>query len=417
MLRELHFPHSLGLLYSALTYFTGFKVNSGEYKLMGLAPYGKPIYRDTMLRELVQLADDGSFRLNMSYFAFDRAQVMTTRAFDELFGGPARKPEAALTQREMDLAASVQAVTEEIVLRIATHARALTGSRHLTLAGGVALNCVANGRLQREGPFERIWVQPASGDAGGALGAALFAWHTLLDKPRTARASDAQQGSLLGPAYTQAQVVERLQALGAAFHELPDEAALCERVAEQLAQGAVVGHFAGRMELGPRALGNRSILADPRAPDMQRTLNAKIKFRESFRPFAPAVLREHVHEYFEWPEGLDSPYMGFVAHVRPDKQLPAITHVDRSARLQTVDAQRHSRLHRLLSAFAKQTGCPVLINTSLNVRGQPIVNSIEDAYQCLVSTGMDLLVLENVLVFRHEQPAHARQQSPAVELD
>jgi carbamoyltransferase len=384
---------------------------------MGLAPFGRPIYRDAMLRELVQVADDGSFRLHMRYFAFDRAQVMTSHAFDGLFGGPARKPEAMLTQREMDLAASVQAVTEEIVLRIANHAHALTGSRNLTLAGGVALNCVANGRLQREGPFERIWVQPASGDAGGALGAALFAWHALLDEPRVARASDAQHGSLLGPAYTHAQVLGGLQALGATFHELPDEAALCERVAELLAQGSVVGHFAGRMEFGPRALGNRSILADPRVPDMQSTLNAKIKFRESFRPFAPAVLCEHVHEYFNWPQGLDTPYMSFVAQVRPDKHMPAVTHVDHSARLQTVDAERNPRFHRLLSAFAKRTGCPVLINTSLNVRGQPIVNTIQDAYQCFVSTGMDVLVLEDVILFKHEQPAHARAQAPAIEFD
>jgi carbamoyltransferase len=431
LLRELHFPHSLGLLYSALTYFTGFKVNSGEYKLMGLAPYGRPIYRDTMLRELVQLEADGSFRLNMRYFAFDRAQVMTSPAFDELFGGPARKPEATLTQREMDLAASVQAVTEEIVLRIAAHAHALTGSRNLTLAGGVALNCVALGRLKRESSFENIWVQPASGDAGAALGAAFFAWHELLDRPRVPLAGDAQRGSLLGPSYTRAQVTERLRALAAPFHEPADEAALCERVAELLAGGRVVGHFAGRMEFGPRALGNRSIFADPRAPEMQALLNAKIKFRESFRPFAPAVLREHVHEYFEWPDAADCPYMSFVAHVHPDQRLPgadeaplaarrssiaAVTHLDYSARIQTVDAVRHPRFHRLLSAFARRTGCPVLINTSLNVRGEPIVNSIDDAYQCLMSTEMDALVLEDVILYRHEQPEHARKQ-PAVSLD
>jgi carbamoyltransferase len=431
MLRELHFPHSLGLLYSALTYFTGFKVNSGEYKLMGLAPYGKPIYRDLMMRELVQLEADGSFRLNMRYFAFDRAQLMTSRAFDALFGGPARKPEAPLTQREMDLAASVQAVTEEIVLRIADHAHALTGSRNLALAGGVALNCVALGRLQRESRFQNIWAQPASGDAGAALGAAMFAWHELLDRPRTARAGDAQRGSLLGPAYSHVQVTERLHQLAAPFHEPSDEAALCERVAELLAAGRIVGHFAGRMEFGPRALGNRSILADPRAPDMQSLLNSKIKFRESFRPFAPAVLREHVHEYFEWPAETDTPYMSFVAHVHPGQRVPvsdatslaarrssiaAVTHLDYSARIQTVDAQRHPRFHKLLSAFARRTGCPVLINTSLNVRGEPIVNSIDDAYRCLMSTDMDALVLENVIVYRHEQPAHARRE-PALALD
>jgi carbamoyltransferase len=417
LLRELRFPHSLGLLYSALTYFTGFKVNSGEYKLMGLAPYGQPVYRELMLRELVQLEADGSFRLNMRYFAFDRAQVMTSRAFDALFGGPARQPEAALTQREKDLAASVQAVTEEIVLRIAAHAHALTGSKNLALAGGVALNCVANGRVMREGPFERTWVQPASGDAGAALGAALFAWHTLLDRARTPRAGDAQHGTLLGPSFTQARVVDALTALGACFHALPDEAALCERTAQLLAQGKVVGHFAGRMEFGPRALGNRSILADPRAPEMQATLNAKIKLRESFRPFAPAVLLEHVHEYFEWPAGHDSPYMSFVAHVRPERSLPAVTHLDGSARIQTVDRERQPRFHRLLSAFARLTGCPVLINTSLNVRGQPIVQSIAEAYHCLVSTGMDALVIENVILYQHEQPAEQRRQCPAVALD
>jgi len=423
MLRELHFPHSLGLLYSALTYFTGFKVNSGEYKLMGLAPYGRPIYRDVILRELIQLEEDGSFRLNMRYFAFDRSASMTSRAFDALFGGPAREPEAALTQREMDLAASAQAVTEEIVLRIAAHAHALTGSHNLALAGGVALNCVALGRLQRESPFKNIWAQPAAGDAGAALGAALFAWHELLDRPRTALPGDSQRGSLLGPAVARGEVIERLRALGAPFHEPPDEAALCEKVAELLAQGRVVGHFAGRMELGPRALGNRSILADPRPPEMQSVLNAKIKFRESFRPFAPAVLREHVHEYFEWPRDTDSPYMSFVAHVHPSQRLPdrrstiaAVTHLDYSARIQTVDAERHPRFHGLLSAFARLTGCPVLINTSLNVRGEPIVNSIDDAYRCLMSTGMDALVLEHVILYREEQPAHARTQ-PAIELD
>ena len=423
MLRELHFPHSLGLLYSALTYFTGFKVNSGEYKLMGLAPYGRPIYRDVILRELIQLEEDGSFRLNMRYFAFDRSASMTSRAFDALFGGPAREPEAALTQREMDLAASAQAVTEEIVLRIAAHAHALTGSHNLALAGGVALNCVALGRLQRESPFKNIWAQPAAGDAGAALGAALFAWHELLDRPRTALPGDSQRGSLLGPAVARGEVIERLRALGAPFHEPPDEAALCEKVAELLAQGRVVGHFAGRMELGPRALGNRSILADPRPPEMQSVLNAKIKFRESFRPFAPAVLREHVHEYFEWPRDTDSPYMSFVAHVHPSQRLPdrrstiaAVTHLDYSARIQTVDVERHPRFHGLLSAFARLTGCPVLINTSLNVRGEPIVNSIDDAYRCLMSTGMDALVLEHVILYREEQPAHARTQ-PAIELD
>ena len=438
MLRELRFPHSLGLLYSALTYFTGFKVNSGEYKLMGLAPYGEPVYRDVILRELVHVEPDGSFRLAMRYFAFEHAAVMTSKAFEALFDGPARDPEGPLTQREMDLAASIQAVTEEILLRIAKHARELTGSHNLVLAGGVALNCVAAGRLKHEGPFERVWVQPAAGDAGGALGCALFAWHELLEHERTPRQHDRQRGSLLGPQITHSEVVDTLRALGAPFHELEDERALCTQVAELLAAGKVVGHFAGRMEFGPRALGNRSILADPRAHDMQAILNAKIKFRESFRPFAPAILRERVHEYFQCLENEDSPYMSFVAYVHPDKRLelterssgmrdfarlsqprsviPAVTHLDYSARLQTVDSQRNPRFHALLSAFAERTGCPVLINTSLNVRGEPIVNSVHDAYRCLMSTGMDALVLENAIVYQHEQPRHKRT-SPALAPD
>ena len=438
LLRELRFPHSLGLLYSALTYFTGFRVNSGEYKLMGLAPYGEPVYRDTILRELVHVQPDGSFRLQMRYFAFDRAAVMTSRAFEELFDGPARDPQGPLTQREMDLAASIQAVTEEIVLRIARHAHALTGCRNLALAGGVALNCVAIGRLKREGPFERVWVQPAAGDAGGALGCALFTWHELLEQERAAVRGDRQRGSLLGPRYAHAEVVDALRALGAPYHEPESEQALCAEVAALLAAGKVVGHFAGRMEFGPRALGNRSILADPRAPNMQAILNAKIKFRESFRPFAPAVLRERAHEYFECAEAEDSPYMSHIAHVHPDKRLPlperasgmrdfarlsqprseipAVTHLDHSARIQTVDAERNPRFHALLSAFAERTGCPVLINTSLNVRGEPIVNSVDDAYRCLMSTGMDALVVEDVILYQSEQPAQ-RRVSPAVAVD
>jgi carbamoyltransferase len=355
-----------------------------------------------------------------------------------LFDGPARDPAGPLTQREMDLAASIQAVTEEILLRIAKHAKQLTGSNNLVLAGGVALNCVAVGRLKREGPFERVWVQPAAGDAGGALGCALFAWHELLEHERTPTQDDRQHGSLLGPQIPHTDVVDTLRALGAPFHEPEDESALCARVAELLAAGKVVGHFAGRMEFGPRALGNRSILADPRAPNMQAILNAKIKFRESFRPFAPAILRERVHEYFECLEEEDSPYMSFVAHVHPDKRLelterssgmrdfarlsqprsviPAVTHLDHSARIQTVDSRRNPRFHALLSAFAERTGCPVLINTSLNVRGEPIVNSVHDAYRCLMSTGMDALVVENVIVYQHEQPSHKRT-SPALAPD
>jgi carbamoyltransferase len=430
MLRELRFPHSLGLLYSALTAFTGFRVNSGEYKLMGLAPYGEPIYQDTILRELIRLEADGSFRLNMTYFAFDRAGVMTSPAFDRLFGGPARDEATPIGQREMDLAASIQAVTEQIVLRIARQARALTGCADLVLAGGVALNCVANGRLVRERVFDRIWVQPAAGDSGGALGCALFAWHHVLDNPRpprlpgTSGGSDRMQGSFLGPRFGPDEIGRYLDSVGAVFHREPSEPALCQRVAELIASGNVVGHFAGRMEFGPRALGNRSILADARNRDMQRVLNVKIKFRESFRPFAPAILRERVHEYFTWPEAVDSPYMGFVTHVHPAQRLaagppqsglarllaerstvPAITHVDHSARIQTVDAERHPRLHGILRAFEQLTGCPLVINTSLNVRGEPIVHTPEDAYRCLMSTDMDALVLENMLVLKTEQPA------------
>jgi carbamoyltransferase len=433
LLRELRFPDSLGLLYSAFTYFTGFRVNSGEYKLMGLAPYGEPIYRDTILRELVRLEDDGSFRLNMSYFAYAHADVMTSPAMDRLFGGPPRKPEAAITQRELDLAASIQAVTEEIVLRIARHAHALTGSPNLVLAGGVALNCVANTRLREDGPFEKLWVQPAAGDAGGALGCALFTWHQLLDHARQPQPNDAMRGSFLGPAYTADDVRAYLEALAVPFEQHASEAALCHAVADLLANGSVVGHFAGRMEFGPRALGNRSIFADPRAPSMQATLNAKIKFRESFRPFAPAVLREHVGEFFDLSE--DSPYMTQVARVTADKRLtveptltglarmtqphsviPAVTHVDYSARIQTVDAERNPRFHGILTAFARRTGCPVLVNTSFNVRGEPIVNTPADAYRCFMSTGMDALVLENCVLHRSRQPAH-NALAPRVGID
>jgi carbamoyltransferase len=422
LLRELRFPDSLGLLYSAFTYFTGFKVNSGEYKLMGLAPYGEPIYRETILRELVQLEPDGSFRLNMQYFAYEHADVMTSRAMDRLFGGPPRRAEAPLTQRELDLAASIQAVTEEIVLRIARHAHTLTGARNLVLAGGVALNCVANGRLLREGPFDRLWIQPAAGDAGAALGCALFAWHQLTDHARQPQQGDALRGTFLGPAYASNEIVSFLQARGAPFEQHANDAALYEVVSELLASGCVVGHFAGRMEFGPRALGNRSILADARGPNMQATLNAKIKFRESFRPFAPAVLRERAQAYFEVPE--DSPYMTIVGPVQPDKRLavpaelsglarlaqarsviPAVTHVDHSARVQTVDAQRNPRLHGILSAFERRTGCPVLVNTSFNVRGEPIVNTPAEAYRCFMSTGMDALVMENCVLLRGQQPA------------
>jgi carbamoyltransferase len=423
MLQELRFPHSLGLLYSAFTYFTGFKVNSGEYKLMGLAPYGEPVYKDRILKDLVDLREDGSFRLDMSYFGYCTQDVMTSRKFDALFDGPPRKPESALTQREMDIAASIQAVTEEIMLRIARHAQRLTGARKLCMAGGVALNCVGNGRILREGPFDEIWIQPAAGDAGGALGAALFVWHQLLEKPREVGPSDSQRGSFLGPAHSHAQVCSALDAAGAVYQVIEDEGKLCDRIAELLAEQNVVGHVAGRMEFGPRALGGRSILGDPRSPDMQSVMNLKIKFRESFRPFAPAVLRERAADYFELRPDQESPYMLLVAPVRDEHRipsegnakgiellkqarstLPAITHVDHSARVQTVDAQRNPRFHRILSCFEERTGCPVLINTSFNVRGEPIVCTPADAYRCFMATHMDVLVVENCLLLKRDQP-------------
>ncbi len=421
---DLHFPHSLGLLYSAFTYFTGFKVNSGEYKLMGLAPYGEPKYRDLIMDELVDLKPDGSLRLNMSCFGYCHTMVMTNRRFERLFGGPPRRPESPLTQREMDIAASIQAVTEEAMLRAARHVHQQTGMKDLVLAGGVALNCVANGRILRETPFENVWIQPAAGDAGGALGAALFVWYQLLDNKRPVDGHDRQKASLLGPAYTDEQVRRFLDARDAKYHSYEDEQALIGRVAELIDEGKVIGWLQGHMEFGPRALGNRSIIGDARSQEMQSTMNLKIKFRESFRPFAPCVLREDVAEYFEMRPQEDSPYMLLVAAVREDKRLnsqpqalqgldklkakrsvvPAITHVDYSARVQTVDAERHPRMHKLISAFKERTGCPVIINTSFNIRGEPIVCSPEDAYRCFMATNMDVLVLENQILYKHEQP-------------
>jgi len=390
---ELHFPHSLGLLYSAFTYFTGFKVNSGEYKLMGLAPYGGPKYRDLILEKLIDLKPDGSFRLNMDYFGYCHTMVMTNRRFEALFGGPARKPESPLTEREMDMAASIQAVTEEAMLRATRHIHEVTGTKNLALAGGVALNCVANGRILRETPFENIWIQPAAGDAGGALGAALFVWHQLLDNPRSTNGRDTQRASLLGPAYGDEQIRRFLTERGAAYHTFDDEQTLISQVADLIDQGKVIGWFQGRMEFGPRALGSRSIIGDARSQEMQSIMNLKIKFRESFRPFAPCVLREDVADYFQMKPNQDSPYMLLVAAVQEDKRLdsvgtslqgldklkakrsvvPAITHVDYSARVQTVDPERHPRLHRLMTAFKEKTGCPIIINTSFNIRGEPIV--------------------------------------------
>jgi len=421
---ELRFPHSLGLLYSAFTYFTGFKVNSGEYKLMGLAPYGEPKYRDLILEKLLDLKPDGSFRMNMDYFGYCHTMFMTNRRFERLFGGPARKPESPLTQREMDLAASIQAVTEEAMLRATLHVHSVTGMKNLALAGGVALNCVANGRILRETPFENIWIQPAAGDAGGSLGAALFVWYQLLDNARQTEGRDKQRASLLGPAYSNDYIRRFLAGRGAKYHAYSDEQSLITEVADLIDRGKVIGWFQGPMEFGPRALGNRSIIGDARSQDMQTTMNLKIKFRESFRPFAPCVLREDVADYFQMRPQEDSPYMLLVAGVQESKRLnsfptslkgldklkvrrsvvPAITHVDYSARVQTVDRERHPRLHNLMTAFKQKTGCPVIINTSFNIRGEPIVCSPEDAYRCFLATNMDVLVLENQILYKEEQP-------------
>ncbi len=429
---ELRFPHSLGLLYSAFTYYCGFRVNSGEYKLMGLAPYGEPRYADLILEHLLDLKDDGSFRMDMSYFRYCQGLTMTSPRFHRLFGGPPRPPESPLEPRHMDIAASAQKVTEEIMLRCARHVHEVTGMTNLCLAGGVALNCVGNGRILREGPFEHIWIQPAAGDAGGALGVALLTWYQLLDNPRTTRPDDIQFGSLLGPRFTDDQIVEFLESVGARYHRYEDEAKLCEDVAEYMADEKVVGWMQGRMEFGPRALGSRSILGDARSEAMQSVMNLKIKFRESFRPFAPSVLEEAVDEYFEMRKREQSPYMLLVADVQEKKRtkadgkmhglrgldklkvkrsdVPAITHVDYSARVQTVDERRHGRYHRLIKAFAKRTGCPVVINTSFNVRGEPIVCSPEHAYRCFLATNMDVLVMENIVLLKQEQPNATRHE-------
>ena len=422
---ELRFPHSLGLLYSAFTYFTGFKVNSGEYKLMGLAPYGEPKYVSLIYDKLIDLKDDGSFRMDMSYFNYCQGLTMTSKKFEQLFGGTPRKPENPVTQRDMDLAASIQEVTEEIMLRCARHVHRLTGAKNLCLAGGVALNCVGNGRILREGPFQKIWIQPAAGDAGGALGVALLIWHQLLGHPRTARASDLQLGSLLGPSFDRTQVRDYLDRTGAFYHEYVNDQELLERVVDLLRQEKVVGWFQGRMEFGPRALGSRSILGDARSPKMQSVMNLKIKFRESFRPFAPSVLEEETASYFEMRDGEASPYMLLVAPVHTSRRIqlngnevhlkgidllkarrsvvPAITHVDHSARIQTVDAVRHGRYYQLIRKFYQTTGCPVIINTSFNVRGEPIVCTPAEAYRCFMATHMDALVLEDFLLLKEEQ--------------
>ncbi len=426
LLEELRFPHSLGLLYSAFTYYLGFKVNSGEYKVMGLAPYGTPRFTDLIREKLIDLKEDGSFRLDMRYFDYPVGLKMTNAKFDALFGGPRRLPESPLTQREMDIAASLQAVTEEVMLRLARRAKAVTGSKNLCLAGGVALNCVANGKILRSNLFERLWIQPASGDAGGALGAAYVAWYSYLEKPRTVSADgdDLLQGSYLGPAYEKSVIKRWLDENRAVYRELP-ESEVAKTTAELLAAGNVVGFFRGRMEFGPRALGARSILADPRNREMQSKLNLKIKFRESFRPFAPSIIAERASEWFKIRT--PSPYMLLTADVADDKRIappqgeavkwgidwlkvpksviPAVTHVDHSARLQTVDGRHHPAYRALLEAFLRLTGCPVLVNTSFNVRGEPIVESPQDAYRCFMRTGMDYLLLENFLLAKSDQPA------------
>jgi carbamoyltransferase len=423
---ELRFPHSLGLLYSAFTYFCGFRVNSGEYKLMGLAPYGEPKYAELILEKLIDLKPDGSFRMDMRYFNYCQGLTMTSAAFDRLFGGPPRQPESPLSQREMDIAASIQLVTEEIMLRIARHVHRQTGMSNLCLAGGVALNCVGNGRVLREGPFENIWIQPAAGDAGGALGVAWFIWHQLLGQPRTPLPRDSQFGSLLGPSFELAEIRTFLDRAGADYVECESDEALCDQVADLLAAEKVVGWFQGRMEFGPRALGARSILGDARSREMQSVMNLKIKFRESFRPFAPSVLEEHASDYFELPPGQESPYMLLVAPVRAEQRIapqsaaaaqgldklkacrstiPAVTHVDYSARVQTVDAERHGRFRQLLDCFHAKTSCPVLINTSFNVRGEPIVCTPAEAYRCFLSTHIDALVLERFVLVKKPAPA------------
>jgi carbamoyltransferase len=402
--KEIHFPHSLGLLYSAFTYYTGFKVNSGEYKVMGLAPYGKPAFVDLIYRKLLDLRDDGSFKLALDYFDYCAGLTMTNDRFHRLFGGPPRKPEGPITQREMDLAASVQSVCEEVMLRMARHAHEVTRLPNLCLAGGVALNCVGNGRILREGPFERIWVQPAASDAGGALGAALLTWHQVLGRPRSANpARDGMQGALLGPEFGDDEVESFLVRTHTPYHPL-DRAELAPRIAGEIAAQKVVGWMQGRMEFGPRALGGRSILGDARSGSMQKTMNLKIKFRESFRPFAPSVLRERVADYFDMD--CDSPYMLLCASVREHRRgtLPAVTHVDDSARIQTVTREDNEVYHDLLQSFEAKTRCAVLINTSFNVRGEPIVCSPEDAYRCFMRTNMDTLVLGRHLLHKSEQP-------------
>ncbi len=426
LLREIRYPHSLGLLYSAFTYYCGFKVNSGEYKLMGLAPYGEPKYADLIRDVLIDVKDDGSFRLDTSYFGYLDTGLMINERFETLFGGPARRPDTMISRKEMDLAASIQQVTEDVVLKLVACATALTGTKNLVMAGGVALNCVANGRVLRESGLDGLFVQPAAGDAGGALGAALLVSHQMLGAPRVVnREGDSLMGSYLGPRFAPHEVTSILDRQDWPHHQIADPDELARAVAGAIADGKVVGYFSGRMEFGPRSLGARSILGDPRNPEMQSTMNLKVKFRESFRPFAPAVIAGRAADYFEI-EG-ESPYMLLVAPVKTERQLPmdravsdgddmmpilhqqrsdipAVTHVDYSARVQTVDQERSPDFFRILSAFDQLTGCPVLVNTSFNVRGEPIVCTPQDAYRCFMRTGMDLLVLEDCLLWKSEQP-------------
>lgn len=428
ILKEIRFPHSLGLLYSAFTYYTGFKVNSGEYKVMGLAPYGRPLFVQKILDHLIDLKEDGSFRLDQRYFDYCAGLTMTSPAFHELFGAAPRRPESPLTQREMDLAASVQAVTEEVVLKLARFARQETGERHLCLAGGVALNCVANGKLLKERIFDDIWIQPAAGDAGGAVGSALAAWHGYLGNRRSPDGRDRMAGAYLGPAFDQREIEKRLTASGAVYTVLSDEDVIA-RTVDAIVDEKAVGWMQGRMEFGPRALGGRSILGDPRSPTMQKTLNLKVKYRESFRPFAPSVRREDVAEWFD--VDVDSPYMLLVGDVLdrhrvplgtgeaalfgiarlnvPRSGIPAVTHVDYSARVQTVHRDTNPRYWELLSAFKQRTGCPVLVNTSFNVRGEPIVCTPEDAFRCFMGTEIECLVVGNCFLRKEDQPSNLRQ--------
>ena len=435
--KEIQFPHSLGLLYSAITYYTGFKVNSGEYKVMGLAPYGEPKYANLIKDHLIDIKEDGSFHLDMSYFNYCTGLTMTNERFDTLFGGPRRAAESQLTQREMDLAASVQAVTEEVVIKLATGIRKSTGLRHLCLAGGVALNCVANGKLLRKNIFDNIWIQPAAGDAGGAVGAALAAYHMMLKQRRTVNPADSMKGGYLGPEYGLADIEQRLSKAGAVFTTVSD-AEMITLTAQALAEGKAVGWHQGRMEFGPRALGGRSIIADPRSEVVQKQLNLKVKYRESFRPFAPSVLREDVSEWFDIDS--DSPYMLLVADVAKSKQLPmtpeqeklfgieklnvprsqipAITHVDYSARIQTVHAHTNPKYFELITKFKELTGCPVLVNTSFNVRGEPIVCTPEDSFNCLMGTEIEFLVVGNAIMRKEDQdPALIKDYKNAYELD